>query len=92
MFSFWIEDLDKLIKLELGLMDKLMKMDRRRSGIMAKKIPQLHGCKNLKTFREYLIKQYKETKFSFNKKETEFIKKANIGAHIKFVLIEIMSP
>lgn len=90
MFAFWIEDIDKLIKLELELMDKLVKIDRRKGGKMGKTIPTLYGLKNMKEMRKYLENQYKRTKFSFNAVEKNFIERTNIGWHIKYVLLEVL--
>ena len=73
IFCFWTGDIEDLISIELKLMDDILEQDTMYGGVMRRNIPGIYGYTTLEQLKEHLKKQYRETKFSLNEEEINFV-------------------
>lgn len=74
VFCFWTGDIEDLISIELKLMDDILEQDTMYGGRMRTNIPGIYGYTTVEQLKDYLKKQYRETKFSLNEEEINFVK------------------
>ena len=82
LFTFWAYDLEQLIRLEFGLLDKLVKITKRKGGKLHISLPKIHGLKTIKEVEGMIKEQYK-CKMSFTDSEKRAIFNLKIFEHVK---------
>jgi hypothetical protein len=86
LFAFWVEDVDRLVQLEIKLMFILFKIHGQTGGNLKQRILNDYKFNEAKEMEEYLKHQY-QTKFAFNDVEVEFIQSQGwFGKHIKSLI------
>jgi len=86
-FCFWSGKLEELVRIELELMDNILEQDSLAGGVLSKKIPLLYGVNNVSGLKEYLKRQYEQTKFRLNDTEIAFIQtQGQFGTQIESIL------